>query len=207
MTARLATDCSHLYRVVDTVRGKFYIGKHGGREQRGYWGSGMRIKRHIKKYGLQDMKYEILVIADEQYILDLEKRYVTDEFIKANPDCLNLCKGGLGGNLGNIPWNKGMVWPEMSKMMSELHKGNAYRKGAKHTPEAIEKMRHAQKTRERKPLSEEGREAIRRVHLGIKQPVSQCPHCQKTGGYIAMIRWHFENCKLKENNHALNCVE
>jgi hypothetical protein len=207
MTARLATDASHLYKVVDTVRGKFYIGKHGGREQRGYWGSGTRIKRHIKKYGVQDMKYEILVIADDQYIMDLERMYVTDEFIKANSDCLNLCKGGMGGNLGGTPWNKGMVLPEISKMMSRIHKGNTYRRGIKHTPESIKKMRNAHQTRVRTPLSEKGREAISRVHLGIKQPTSQCPHCQKTGGYVAMIRWHFENCRLKENNYALDPVE
>ncbi len=139
MTARLATDASHLYRVVDTVRGKFYIGKHGGREQNGYWGSGMRIKRHIKKHGLQDMKYEILVIADDQYIMDLERRYVTEEFIKANPDCLNLCKGGMGGNLGSDPWNKGLKLPWVSEMMSRIHKGNTYRRGSKHTPEALKK--------------------------------------------------------------------
>jgi hypothetical protein len=203
MTARLATDCSHLYRVIDTVRGKFYIGKHGGREQRGYWGSGMRIKRHIKKYGLQDMKYEILVIADEQYILDLERRYVTDEFIKANPDCLNVCKGGMGGNLGHAPWNKGLKLPWVSEMMTKIHKGNTYRRGSKHTPETIEKLRQANL----------GKQAWNKGTVGIMKPWNKglslpercvpaekvmCPHCNKTGGIGAMKRWHFENCRTKE---------
>ena len=105
-----ASKVCHLYRISDVARGKFYIGKHFGTEQKNYWGSGTRIKSHIKKYGRQEMKYEILVIADEQYILDLESRYVTDEFINDNPNCLNLCKGGLGGNLGGIPWNKGKAF-------------------------------------------------------------------------------------------------
>jgi len=203
VTAKLATDASHLYRVVDTVRGKFYIGKHGGREQCGYWGSGMRIKRHIKKYGLQDMKYEILVIADEQYILDLEQRYVTDEFIKSNPNCLNLCKGGMGGNLGHEPWNKGKVWPEMSEMMSRLHKGNTYRRGSKHTPESIEKMRQAKlgKTTWNKGLVG----VMKPWNKGLKMPERcvpvekiTCPHCNKVGGIGAMRRWHLDNCKEKE---------
>lgn len=192
MTARLDMSVCHLYKVTDTVRGKFYIGKHGGMDQRGYWGSGMRIRRHIKKHGLQDMKYEILVIADEQYILDLERKYVTDEFINANPNCLNLCRGGVGGNLGQDPWNKGLKLPWVSNMMSLIHKGNAYRKGSKHTPEAIEKMRQAKlgKTTWNKGL----KMPERRV------PVEKitCPHCNKIGGIGAMRRWHLDNCKEKE---------
>lgn len=210
MTARLATDASHLYRVVDTVRGKFYIGKHGGREQKGYWGSGMRIKRHIKKHGLQDMKYEILVIADDQYIMDLERRYVTEEFIKANPDCLNLCKGGMGGNLGNDPWNKGLKLPWVSEMMSRIHKGNTYRRGSKHTPEALKKMSDAHagrvitdETRKKlsaahlgKPMSEKARENMSAAQKAL--PKLTCCHCGKIGGQQAMKRWHFDNCKEKE---------
>lgn len=203
MTARLATDASHLYRVVDTARGKFYIGKHGGREQNGYWGSGKRIKRHIKKHGLQDMKYEILVIADDKYIMDLERRYVTDEFIKANPDCLNLCKGGMGGNLGNEPWNKGLKLPWVSEMMRRIHKGNTYRKGAKHTPESIEKLR----------LAKVGKQAWNKGTVGIMKAWNKglsmptkgvavervtCPYCKQIGGIGAMKRWHFDNCKEKE---------
>lgn len=204
MTARLATDCSHLYRVVDTVRGKFYIGKHGGREQRGYWGSGMRIKRHIKKYGLQDMKYEILVIADEQYILDLERRYVTDEFIKSNPDCLNVCKGGMGGNLGQEPWNKGLKLPWVSEMMTKIHKGNTYRlgkkgsshrKGIKLTQEQKDKISLGKMG---KTHSDESKANMSRSKIGLKQKPVECTYCGKIGGQQTMKRWHFENCKIKE---------
>ena len=27
---------------------------------------------------------------------------------------------------------------------------------------------------------------------------TKCPHCNKTGSYVAMKRWHFDNCKHKE---------
>jgi len=30
---------------------------------------------------------------------------------------------------------------------------------------------------------------------GYKQPLVQCPHCEKTGGNSSMKRFHFENCK------------
>jgi hypothetical protein len=34
---------------------------------------------------------------------------------------------------------------------------------------------------------------------GIAHPQVACPHCNKTGGRSAMPRWHFNNCKFKEN--------
>lgn len=34
---------------------------------------------------------------------------------------------------------------------------------------------------------------------GIKQPELICPHCNQKGGTGAMIRWHFNNCKIKAN--------
>ena len=200
MTARLAADASHLYKVTDVARGKFYIGKHGGREQRGYWGSGLLINRHIKKYGLQDMKYEILVIADEQYILDLERRYVTDEFIAANPDCLNLCKGGLGGNLGKIPWNKGVpADPARIQKMVKAREGKpGHRLGIKMSQETKNKIKMAKANRPKPILSDAGRQAIIAAARGRKHTLITCPHCGKTGGATAMPRWHFDNCKTKD---------
>jgi len=196
MTARIATSDCHLYRVTDTVRGKFYIGKHRGRIQQGYWGSGMRVKRHIKKYGTADLKYEILVIASEEYIYDLEKRWLTEEYIKDNPDCLNLCKGGMGGNLGNTPWNKGMkMSAEFSKKISASITGRpSPRKGVVLSQESKDKIGMANKGKSM-PIS--ARERISKAHKGRKHELTVCPHCQKVGAVVSMPRWHFDNCKHK----------
>ena len=88
---------SHLYRVTDQATGRFYIGKHAGQVQNGYWGSGTRWLRHIRKNKALDLKYEILAISNTAYILDLEGRYVTLDFIAQNPLCMNLKQGGMGG--------------------------------------------------------------------------------------------------------------
>jgi len=32
-----------------------------------------------------------------------------------------------------------------------------------------------------------------------KQKIVRCPHCNKTGGISNMKRWHFDNCKYKQN--------
>jgi hypothetical protein len=198
MTARIATDACHLYRVEDVVRGKFYLGKHRGRIQQGYWGSGKWISRHIKKYGKQDLRYEVLVIADEQYIYDLERRWITPEFLAANPNCLNLCPGGMGGNLGNVPHNKGKKASEETKRKQSLAKLGkpSHRKGAKHTPEAIAKINA---NHPRTPMSEAGRAVWLAKKIGAKQPLSTCPECGKMGGLWTMKRWHFDNCRHKEH--------
>jgi hypothetical protein len=208
MTASISTPDCHLYRVTDTVRGKFYIGKHRGRIQQGYWGSGMRIKRHIKKYGTADLKYEILVIASEEYIYDLEKRWLTEEYIRDNPNCLNLCKGGMGGNLGNAPWNKGIpADPEHIKRMVEARIGKpSSRKGVKNSEEHRQKIRI---TKLQNPYkhSEETKKKMSQSRLGVKlkeetrlkmvlaqnaMPKVECPHCHKLGRYNAMGRYRFD---------------
>lgn len=77
---------------------------------------------------------------------------------------------------GNIPWNKGVpMSEEVKKKMSERFTGEGNnRYGTKHTKETLEKMR--------KP-----------------KPKVKCPHCGKVGGISSMKRWHFDNCKEKEN--------
>ena len=198
MTARIATDACHLYRVEDVVRGKFYLGKHRGRIQQGYWGSGLWVSRHIKKYGKQDLRYEVLVVANEQYIFDLERRWVTPEFLAANPNCLNLCPGGMGGNLGNVPHNKGKKASAEVRLKLSLAKLGkpSHRKGSKHTPETLAKIKA---NRVHKPMSEAGMASFLAKKIGSKQPLSTCPQCGKMGGLWTMKRWHFDNCRHKEN--------
>jgi hypothetical protein len=70
--------------------------------------------------------------------------------------------------------------------------GRGTRTGTKHTSESIEKMRkaHAGKT-----LTEEHIANLR------KRPQDTttltCPHCDKTGDYKNMNRWHMDRCKHK----------
>ena len=43
--------------------------------------------------------------------------------------------------------------------------------------------------------SRESKQKMREFHLGKKQKVVTCPHCNKQGGN-AMKMYHFDNCKL-----------
>ncbi len=35
---------------------------------------------------------------------------------------------------------------------------------------------------------------------GIKKKIIKCPYCDKEGGSSQMKRWHFDNCKFKQEN-------
>lgn len=87
---------AHLYKITNTITGEYYIGKHNGWTQNGYWGSGNRIQRLIQKYGTENFKYDILVISDVNYIFELEKKYITPEMVDLDEKCLNLTIGGQG---------------------------------------------------------------------------------------------------------------
>jgi predicted GIY-YIG superfamily endonuclease len=99
---------------------------------------------------------------------------------------------------GMLPssWNKGLKTPDnVCKKQSLAKLGRpSHRKGTKHTPESIAKMKA---NRPRTVLSEAGRQAIINANTGRKHELTTCPYCGKIGGITAMPRWHFENCKEK----------
>jgi len=121
---------AHLYKITNNLTNEYYIGKRRGSEQGRYWGSGLRIKRHIKKYGKENFTYDILRVDNENKIFKLEEKLITNNYIKNNKLCLNLAPGGQGG-FGNMPkdYMKGDKNPskrpevraKLSKLMNENH--------------------------------------------------------------------------------------
>jgi hypothetical protein len=90
---------AHLYKITNKLTSQYYIGKHNGWEQNGYWGSGTRLKYNQQKYGIENYTYEILCISTSEYIFNLESKYVTLELIELDELCLNLRAGGEGALL------------------------------------------------------------------------------------------------------------
>src|SRR5210317_45476 len=120
---------AHLYKITNNLTNEYYIGNRKGSEQGRYWGSGLRIKRHIKKYGKENFTYDILRLDNENKIFKLEERLITNNYIKNNKLCLNLAPGGQGG-FGNMPkdYMKGdknpSKRPEVRARLSELMNEN-----------------------------------------------------------------------------------
>ena len=87
---------AHLYRITNQLTGQYYVGKHNGWSQNGYWGSGTRLKYNQEKHGIENFKYEILCYGSVEYILQLEGKYVTEQLLESDDKCLNLVPGGKG---------------------------------------------------------------------------------------------------------------
>jgi hypothetical protein len=59
----------------------------------------------------------------------------------------------------------------------------------------IEKMRASKIG---KTASQETKAKMSVSHVGRKQSIVTCPHCDISGGAATMPRWHFSNCKEKD---------
>jgi hypothetical protein len=136
---------SHLYRIDNTKNGKYYIGKHNGVEQNGYWGSGLKLKHSISKYGVETFKYTVLVISDEDTIFELEKNLVTTQLIENDNRCMNLMCGGFGGGIPSQSTRQKLSEAKINHpMYLNKHRGEKIRQallGSKLSEERKDKIR------------------------------------------------------------------
>ena len=99
-------------------------------------------------------------------------------------------------HLGRVAWNKGLKSVQVAWNKGTKGLMPSTRKGAILSQATRDKI-SASKIGEKRTL--EQREAMSKARLGRKHSIIVCPHCQKSGGSTAMPRWHFDNCKLKDN--------
>ena len=87
----------YVYRIVNDVNGKEYIGFHSTNDMEdGYMGSGKLLKLAIEKYGIEHFKKEIVRIFDNKEEAEsLERELVNEEYVNRD-DTYNL---SLGGNV------------------------------------------------------------------------------------------------------------
>lgn len=94
------TGVIYVYKIVNNINDKFYIGVHKNKTKRidKYMGSGLNIKRAIEKYGVEKFTKEILK-EFETYdeALKYEKELVTQKEVD-DKMCYNMKEGGLGGS-------------------------------------------------------------------------------------------------------------
>lgn len=175
----------------------------------------------IQKYGWNNLIKSEILIAKEEYCLDIERKLRPLDNVG-----WNLIAGGgkppvsYGHKraVGNT-WNKGTKHSlERRQQRSELNKLRLqdpvvrarFAKamlgrpspniGRKASPETIEKLRVAHLG---KPSGKKGipnsLEAIAKLKETFKANPWTCPHCSKTGfNKGSGNRWHFDNCKHKE---------
>lgn len=97
----------YVYKITNTVNGKFYIGKRRHKDPYNdpYMGSGKQIQAAIKKYGKDKFIKEIIqVFNTNEEAANLEQSLVTKEVIETK-ECYNMHEGGHGGfmHINNAP--------------------------------------------------------------------------------------------------------
>lgn len=144
-----------VYKTTNLINGKIYIGCHCTNKLNDcYLGSGLTLKKAIKKYGKENFSRETLHDVDNSELAYfIEELLVDDEFIKRE-DTYNVKNGGTGGY--NMTGKKHKA--ETLKKMSDSHKG------LKHTEKAIEKISEAKKG---KTFSEEHKRNLSIAHVGF----------------------------------------
>lgn len=91
----------YIYRITNKINGKTYIGQHKYKDLNDdYMGSGIHIKRAIKKYGMENFKKEILYsrIQYKATADDMERFAIVKERALGKAE-YNIADGGQG-NLG-----------------------------------------------------------------------------------------------------------
>jgi len=171
-----------IYKITNKVNNKIYIGVHGTNDLHdSYMGSGISLKRAIKKYGKEHFIKEILHIfesIDEAY--KLEETLVNDEFI-ARKDTYNM---KLGGNRG--PRNSGVDNPMYGRKHSvETRAKNSLARigqfaGEKHP---LYNKGHSDESKAKMSASRKGKkhalETLQKLKKSNGKPYACCLCCQK----------------------------
>ena len=67
----------YIYKIINLINNKLYVGQSSKaiNESENYYGSGILIKKSIKKYGVENFKKEILTKCATQSELDNKEIY------------------------------------------------------------------------------------------------------------------------------------
>lgn len=133
-----------------------------------------RNKTLQKRYGGSPYKGIERTKEDKQKIAEGTKRAMNNESLKKY-----------------LSDNSKQWWINVDE--SELEKINKKRS------ESLKKHYNSEKGKETKKRMSNDRLAEKNGFFGKKQEILKCPHCYKEGGAGGMQKWHFDNCRKKEN--------
>jgi group I intron endonuclease len=194
-----------IYKITNLINDKIYIGKQKSNNEN-YYGSGVLIKRAIKKYGIEKFKKDIIEECFDYDTLNQREIYWIN-FYKSTEKNIgyNITQGGeFGDTLTNNPNREAIIEKMRAKAKLKIgEKNNFYGKhhsdktkkiigekntrygketsfyGKHHSLETIEKLKNVEQTEhKRKEIS---RKAKQRFENGFINPMSGktgelCPH-------------------------------
>lgn len=179
----------YLYVKQHDVTGMLYFGKTVRNDVDMYMGSGVVWTRHIKKHGKTHVKtlWVSEPFNNRDDLVEFALFFSKEFNIVESKEWANLVEeNGLAGGLTRV----GAVLTEETK--EKIRQKALGRVQSQETKDkrAARLKGHVQ--------TEKQKQAMRDYNSSRNLPQLLCPHCNKLGSYVAMHRWHFDNCKNKE---------
>lgn len=172
-----------IYKTTNLINGKIYVGKDKHNNQK-YFGSGILLKRSIKKYGLNNFEKIILDFCENEDDLNIKEK-IWIEKLKSNDLTIgyNITDGGEGGDtLTNHPFRTEIIRKtteainKIKYKISDHHSDVKGEKnpmfGKKHSEESKNKMSiNTKKSFENNPnLIKNLKECRKKLSKGRKNP-------------------------------------
>ena len=202
----------YLYEKTHRITGLKYLGKTTAMDPHSYSGSGKYWKSHLNKHGF-DYDTEILKECNSneeirywgEFYSELWNVVESDEWANLKPESGD---GGDPGPEGRRKIAKAQTGrkhtPEennhKSKRQTGIKRSSEYlakKIGLKYKKPRPRTKLNKNKGKPGSPAQKAAAIANGAARIGVKQTLSTCPHCGKTGGSQTMPRWHFDNCRLK----------
>lgn len=198
-----------IYKTTNTINNKIYIGQTI-KDDDNYLGSGKLLLKAVQKYGgKKNFKREILEHCKTRKQLNEREIFWIAFYNSTNPQIgYNIMLGGQeGGNtISNNP-NIEQIKNNISKSIKEKYNNDAiYREKMM---KVLSKPR-SESTKLNMSLNSKGisrnkgkvvSQETKNILSIINKRIVNCQHCDKLGGFFTMQRWHFDNCKLKNNDN------
>lgn len=211
-----------IYETTNLVDGKKYIGKHATNKiDDDYLGSGIYLKRAIRKYGKDNFSKKILFECNSEEEMNQKEIQIINDGIVNDSMYYNLAYGGQGGVIvlkkehplyeetcKKISESKFKNSTQISEYVKELHRekkvGMYGKKQSEYQKETVSKLLKGKKQTEEHKKNH--KKALQKtfsdpnyVHpnSGRKKKTKECVYCKRYVDYGNFARYHGEKCKLK----------